>query len=271
MLLHMNPPSVNPVYTADNVRCAFQLNWSLSIFWHEVGAGDHWLPELQRLSEAAGVRILNHRFRTATCSQFLISTRPPLEPLAIPKGVKGRLQALVRRDRANALQRNYHLQSLGSTQREKVEHYVAGQLVHHADSKDDDAFPAIDCDLADLQIVNPDVDLSRQRFTSHARYRCNLHIVLRLHKQFADPDSQQLERIRKAIRITAQRHDHLLSRVGLLNDHVHLVLGIGVDQSPLDVALPYMNNIAWMFEMQPVLWKSCYLGTIGEYDLGAIR
>jgi REP element-mobilizing transposase RayT len=262
----MSSPSFAPIYTAANIRCAFQLNWSLSVFWHDAGPGVGWLPELMQLSESAGMRILQHRLATETCSQFLISTRPPMRPVEIPKGVKGRLQKLVRRDRRNALQRNYHLQSLGSTQRQKIEHYVAGQLQHHAD--DDEL--NVDQILADLQIVNPEVDLGRQRFTSHARYRCNLHLVVRLLPQHSSSDPEQWHRIRRAIRVTADRHQHLLSRAGLLSDHVHLVLGINMDQSPLDVVLPYMNNIAWLFDMQSVLRHSCFLGTVGESDLGAI-
>ena len=49
-----------------------------------------------------------------------------------------------------------------------------------------------------------------------------------------------------------------------------LVLGMKIDQSSLEAVLPYMNNIAWLFDMQPVLWHSCFLGTTGEYDLGVI-
>ena len=77
--------------------------------------------------------------------------------------------------------------------------------------------------------------------------------------------------IRTTIRSTALKHHLLLSRLGLLQDHVHLVLGIPPDYSPAQVAWSMMNNIAWAFGMQPVLWPSCYLGTIGEYDLGAVQ
>ena len=73
------------------------------------------------------------------------------------------------------------------------------------------------------------------------------------------------------IRRCASAHGDLLSRVGLLPDHIHLVLGFSPEEAPLDVALRYMNNIAFVFGMEPVLMHSCYLGTVGEYDLGAAK
>ena len=42
------------------------------------------------------------------------------------------------------------------------------------------------------------------------------------------------------------------------------------DQSPMDVALAYMNNVAYAHGMKAVLRPSFYVGTIGEYDTGAI-
>jgi hypothetical protein len=55
-----------------------------------------------------------------------------------------------------------------------------------------------------------------------------------------------------------------------LSDHVHLVAGIPFEQSPEDVALGYMNNLAFAHEMQAVFCPSYYVGTVGEYDTGAI-
>ncbi len=256
----------NAIYTSENVRVAFQLNWGYSLFWHDANPGELWLPKLCELCEAAGIRVLSHQLKTPTCSQFFVSTRPDLSPDKIPKGIKGRLQTLVRQTRPNAFQRNYDLHSIGSTQREKVEHYVAGQLAHHAE---DDVIEN-ESNLADLQIINPEVDLSRFRLTSHARFRFNLHIVLRFSQAVSLHDSKSLGAVRKAIRSTAQKHQHLLSRAGLLQDHVHLVLGASLTSSPLNVALPYMNNIAWMLGQKPVLKSGCFIGTVGEYDRGAI-
>jgi hypothetical protein len=56
-----------PIYTAENIKIADQLNWSLSVFWHEAPFSNDWLPVLQQVTEADGVRILERRFVTPTC------------------------------------------------------------------------------------------------------------------------------------------------------------------------------------------------------------
>ena len=64
---------------------------------------------------------------------------------------------------------------------------------------------------------------------------------------------------------------HLLARAGILSDHVHLALGCGIEESPLQVALGYLNNLAYAQGMTAVYQFGFYVGTFGEYDWGAIR
>jgi hypothetical protein len=64
---------------------------------------------------------------------------------------------------------------------------------------------------------------------------------------------------------------HRLSRAGILADHVHLLLGCNLAESPQEVALGYLNNLAYAQQMRRVYQFGFYVGTVGEYDLGAIR
>lgn len=260
-------PATSPVYTPENTTCAFQLLYSVAVFWKSPCPGDLWLPELQTQCESSQLRILKHRFSTATGSLFLVSTRPNIAATEVVRGIKGRLQTLVRSGRPNAFQRNYDIHSIGSTTREKTENYVAGQLQHHAIDSDQ----IWDYRLNDLQLINPDVDLGRYRLTSHGRYRCNLHMALRFRESNLPLSAGPLERVRAVVRKTADRHHLLLSRLGLVSDHLHLVAGIPAIRDPGSVALSFMNNIAWVLGMKPVLWHRFYVGTIGEYDIGAIQ
>ena len=59
-----------PLYTADNVRIAYQLNWSLAIFWNQSAPSPEWLEPLQTNTEPDGVRILEHRFTKPNVSQL---------------------------------------------------------------------------------------------------------------------------------------------------------------------------------------------------------
>src|SRR5438105_7535991 len=89
------PP--DPIYTADNVRIAYELRWSVAVFWKQPAPlPSSWLQPLQQATEPDGVRILEHRFTKDNVSQFLVSTKPHVAPAQCLRSVKGRLQYLVR-------------------------------------------------------------------------------------------------------------------------------------------------------------------------------
>ena len=62
----------------------------------------------------------------------------------------------------------------------------------------------------------------------------------------------------------------MLARASIVPEHIHLSLGCNLEESPLDVALSYMNNLAYASEQRPVFKFGCFVGTFGEYDLGVI-
>jgi hypothetical protein len=64
---------------------------------------------------------------------------------------------------------------------------------------------------------------------------------------------------------------HLLSRAGITADHIHLTIGCDVKEAPADVALSYMNNLAYAAGMKSVFQFGFYVGTFGRYDLRAVR
>ena len=257
--------SREPLYTADNCKFAWQLNWSLTLFWRSQALPDDWLLPLSQATEADGIRILNHRLVTPDASQFLVNTRPEVVASQIPARVKGRLQHLVRREQPKAFQRNYSLRSIGSTRREKLEEYVAGQLAHHP--------PADACvaeRLARYQIHNAGVDLAAPRYTAHAQYWYNLHLVFVNAGRWREVRDEVLAEMCDMLSRASRAREHLLSRAGIVPDHLHFTLGCRPDESPQDVALSYMNNLAYAAGMQRVFTNSCFIGTFGEYDLGAV-
>ena len=68
----------------------------------------------------------------------------------------------------------------------------------------------------------------------------------------------------------AFKGEHRLSRLSLLCDHVHLVIGGKIDQSPEGIALGFLNSGAIALGMKPQFKFGYYAGTTGEYDLGAV-
>ena len=252
-----------PIYTSANCRAAYQLNWVLSIFWREKAASDGWLDQLKDATAADGVRILQHRFEQPCVSQFLVSTEPLVAPSALVRCVKGRLQYLVRHERPKAFRRNFGLRSVGSATREAVERYVESQLGRHRM-----AAARVQDRLERFQIRRDEVDLAKPRQTAHALYWYNLHVVFIRDGRYMEVREQELARAREVILKASEKHGYLLSRAGIVPDHIHLTLGCTPGDAPCDVALRYMNNLAYACGMKPVFEFGFYVGTFGEYDLG---
>ena len=154
---------------------------------------------------------------------------------------------------------------MGSTKREKLDRCLETQLGHH---------PMADVRMArrlsKYQFHDDRVDLSLRRSTSHARYWYNLHVVLVNEDRYMEVRDNVLQRIHDMIVFAAQKKDHWLSRAAIVPDHIHLTMGCTVAESPEEVVLSYMNNIAYACGMKPVFRASYYVGTFREYDLGVI-
>ena len=258
-------PGPAPIYILANCCAAYQLNWSLTVFWHQDVSTAEWLAALQAATEPDGVRVLEHRFAAERMSQFLVSTKPAVSPHALVRSVKGRLQYLVRSDRPKAFQRNYSLRSVGSVTRNTVENYVRSQPGRHPM-----ADPCVQAIVERNQICNPQVDLSRSREDDHAVYWYNLHVVLVHADRFREVCEERIAARKAMILGVCENQGYLLSRAGLVADHVHLTLGGVPNQSPAEIALRFMNNLAYRDGMKQVFEFGYYVGTFGEYDLGAI-
>ena len=256
-----------PLYASANCKQAYELRWSLALFVTcDLSSSDEWLPDLKKVVEVDGVRILECQAAHPPVLHFLLSTKPTISPPQIVKSVKGRFQHLIRSSRPAAFRRNFSLSSVGEVRQEVIENYVASQLGHHrmADERVRER-------LAAFQLEFPDVDLSEPIFSSHGRYVYNLHLALVHAGRWCEVREDRLMKTRDMIVGVARKKQHRLSRAAILSDHVHLTIGCAIDESPEVVALSYMNNLAYAHGMEPLFCHSYYVGTFGTYDLNAIR
>ncbi|WP_254512913.1 transposase [Anatilimnocola floriformis] len=254
----------SPTYTPPHVTAAYQLQWSYSIFWHETPTDFEWLETLKSAVEPDGLHLLKHHFEPPHTSQFLISSLPAVTPLLIAQRVKGRLQHLLRLG-PRTFRRNYALRSVGSTKREKVEAYVASQLRHHPL-----ADPRVAARFEKYQIHSPAIDLAAPQETAHARYWYNLHCVFVMRDRERHVQETTLSTIQTTLIKAAEKKEHRLSRAGILPDHIHLAVGCNLHESPEEIVLSYMNNLA--YATKTALFDFGYwVGTFGEYDCGAIE
>ena len=197
---------------------------------------------------------------------FLLSTRPDVSPPQIVKSVKGRLQNLVQTHAPKAFRRNFRLTSVGDANRQTIEAYVRGQLGHHhmADER-------VDQMLAEFQFEFPDVDLSLPQRSAHGEYLYNLHVVLVHAERWREVRADRLRITAEMILKSARTKGHRLSRLALLADHLHLTVGVPYEATPEEVAIAYMNNVAFAHGMTALFSPSYYVGTFGEYDMNAVR
>jgi len=253
--------ALKPIYTRENTKFSSPLQWGLTAFWRLPPEGDAWFPELASSLETDGIRLLGHRFDAPSVSQFAVSTRSEVSPLLIVQRVKGRLQYLVRQRWPKALRGNYAIRSFGKVTREIVENYIAGQVKHHPM-----ADPRVVERLQHYQIGSDDVDLSQPQQTSQGRYWHNLHIVLVHRDRWMDIREESLRGVHDMILRVSRGKEYLLSRGAILPDHVHLTLGCPIEVAPGDVALAFLNNLAYVHGMRPIFQYGGFVGTFGEYD-----
>jgi len=257
---------LRPLYTAENcTNPAFQLDWSVTVFWNRPMSDDGWYADLQRDTETDGVRVLEHRFLDPVTSQLLVSTRPNVCPYALIQSVKGRLYYLLRRQRAKPFRNKYSGRSIGSATREIIEQYVGKRVQHHRM-----ADPRIQALFARYQVCNDDVDLSVRRVFGTGFYWYNLHLAFVHTDRFREVEESRLATTRTMVLGVSAKYNHLLSRAGIVADHVHLTLGAQPKESPAEVALRYMNNLAFASGMKPIFEFDYFVGTFGEYNLKVI-
>lgn len=257
---------VAPIYTADNCQAAYELDWTLAVFWKAPPPVDaSWLGKLREATEADSVRVLEHRIRGERVSQFLLSTQPKTAPADMVRSVKGRLQHLLRDTLPKAFQRNYGLRSVGAVRSDVVRGYIEKQVSRYrmADARVQERFES-------LKIGGDYSALTAPRTSGHAQFWYNLHLVLVSNNRDMEVRQQVLERRSAMIVAVAAKKRHLIGSGQILADHIHLTLGCHLIESPRDIVLSYLNNLAFGELMRPIYEFGFYTGTFGEYDLGAI-
>ena len=256
-----------PLYTAENITTAYQLNWSLSLFGTiALPVRETWLEPLKAATEADGIRILSADQRQESIVQFFVRTRAESSPSGIVRSVKARLQYLIRNHIPKAFRRNYHIQSVGDAKSTTLDQYVTRQTGKHPM-----ADPRVQARIELLQFHDETIDLSQPLIGTYGQYVNSLQFVLENSEGWHEVRERELRRVRSMIISASKKKSWRLSRIGLLCNHVHILLGAAVTESPQSVALSLMNNIAYVYEMKPILKFCYYAGTFGGYDRGAIR
>jgi REP element-mobilizing transposase RayT len=259
-----------PLYAAADLRPAYELRYGWTGWSSDapfpVDLVRQLLPDIGPEWEQDRIRLLE--FDLAPKQLLLtLSARPSASPVTLAARVKGRLQHHCRLAGSPvAFSRKVSVRSVGHNHREQVEAYVARQADKEALA--DERFRVL---LRQLCVVFPEVDLSRPTETNSGRYWYNLHLVLVVAQRYRLHDEDTLLKVRDRCLRISQKRGYALSALAVMPDHLHLALRGVIDHSPEDVALAFLNNLAFAVGQRPWWESGYYAGTFGEYDMDAVR
>jgi hypothetical protein len=259
--------TLTPIYTATNTKPAFQLNWSLSLFLRDhVGSIRVPVDDLRDAIQRDDIRLLEYRRASDRSHQFFLSSMPHLAPAEIIRSVKGRCQYLLNSACPRAFRRNYELTSIGAADHATLEAYVGRQSSRHpmADERIQDR-------VREWQFHDSTINLAATRVSAHGRFIYNLHVVVELEQGGWCIETPVWVARRTMIERMAHKKQWQLSRVGIVVNHLHVLVGCGALDSPLDVGLAFLNNLAYVDGMRPNYRFGFYIGTFGPYEREVIR
>ncbi len=122
-----------------------------------------------------------------------------------------------------------------------------------------------------FSVTDPAVDLAAPTATNSGRYWYNLHLVLVVERRYRIADPELLGTIRDWSLKIAAKKGYAVSRLSVMPDHLHASLRGNIAHSPEDIAVAFLNNLAYAVG-QKAIWEPCYYtGTFGEYDMTAVR
>ena len=133
--------------------------------------------------------------------------------------------------------------------RETLQSYVGRQAQRHATADEH-----IRARMESLQYYDSTVDLSALQFSAEGQYIANLHLVFENRERLSDVREDALRRTRDMIIRASQKKSYRLARIGLASNHVHLLLGCGLEHDAVSVAIGFMNNIGYAHGMTPI-WE----------------
>ena len=125
--------------------------------------------------------------------------------------------------------------------------------------------------MESLQYEDKSVDFNTPINSAHAQYLIALQIVLVHAERFLISDLKFLGLTKDSILRHAAENQHRISRLAILPDHVHFTVGVGFSQSACEIVLLCMNQVAAAHGGLRFWMDSYYVGTIGPYDMGAVR
>jgi putative transposase len=273
---------MNPHFTA--LEAAFQLHYYLCFKTHYLNKTLD-SDEVQKTIRSTLVDVCEPEHYSLLESaistdhlRLLISLRPEQTVTTAVRLLKGNLDHAFRKSHRDSLRssklfaRGYFARTSGSADLEQVRKYVESQVSHHG-YKGKWTEP--------LEYSNPNFVSPAFSF-DHCVSILNYHLVFVTQERKAIFDESMATPLFDYVLAVGKKHDFAVDRIGLLPDHMHLIIEGVPTVSVEQYAFALMNNTAyWMTkEYSGVLketdawgvWQpSYYAGTLGEYTTAQVN
>ena len=261
--------SCTECYRTDTTTPAYSLRWSWTGWPSQCTfptIGDHDWESLSDAWDQDGIRILERRCESEYW-QATVSTKPSVVPSFIVARIKGRIDHLFRSQKAPfKFSRKVSLRSLGNNTADDVQDYIRKQVN-----------AALFCDadyaasLKQFTRVWDDHESQSPIEVASGRYWYQLHLVLVVDDRHRIRDLDFLGKIFETSQAIALDRGYRLAAISVMPDHLHISLRGSVADSPESIALAYLNESCRRLNANGLWRPSYYVGTIGMYNMNAVR
>lgn len=263
--------TLQPLYTLDRLSPpAYYLHYAWT-GWPTMPerfpepSGDLWTI-VDPQWESDGIRRLEVNWSESQI-QITGSVRPEVSPVFFTSRIKARLQVALRKlGKRVDFSRKVGFRTIGANRRVEIEQYIANQV-----DQERFADPNFANFFRQFTFDDPQVRLETPNVTNSGRYWYNLHLVLVTEKRQRFYDFETLNQISRSCLALSKENMHWIKTRSLLPDHLHMAMRGDVESSPQDIALYYLNQLADAVGRKAIWQPSFYVGSFGEYDMGAVR
>lgn len=220
---------------------------------------------LDKAWESDGFRRLETNW-TKQIIQFTFSVKPSVNPILFCQRVKGRLDHTLRHHKMGIkFSRKVGFRTIGNNRREEVLNYINQQVAK--EEFVDSRFAEL---IQEFTFSDDEIRLQEPTETTRARYWHNLHLVLVTAGRSRFTNRESLSKLSHQCTAIARKKECKIASRSIMPDHIHLALRGALDLSPAEIALTFMNNLAFAFGQNAIWTPSYYVGSFGEYDMGAV-
>ncbi|MBL7076973.1 MAG: transposase [Kiritimatiellae bacterium] len=259
-----------PIYTPKSVRKVHHLRYDWTGWLSDQTPFPQTTPDAINACtdawERDGLALAEFRVHNDRV-QALFDAQPDVSPVVCTTRAKGRLQhALRQAGTPVSFSRKVSFRSLGENVDRTVEGYVRKQV-----RKEGFVDPRYVAKMKAFTMEDESVALTEPVETARGRYWYGLHLVVVMAGRRRLVDYELMGTIRDTCLAIGRKKECGVKAVSVMPDHVHVALKGNIALSPEEIALAFLNNLAFVMGRNRVWKDEYYVGTFSEYGMDTIR